>query len=85
MLFRWFDVLGDGSDICDDTAYMNIFADFGTRGAPGSFKVFLVDVVEGLPVRLSRSKMRVDSSISGIAVNWTDVESFVRAFSSRPQ
>lgn len=40
MLFRWFDVFGDGTDVCDDTTYMHLFADFGTRGAPGSFKVF---------------------------------------------
>ena len=43
MIFRWFDC-DDDSDADDLYAYVNLFADFGTRGAPGTFKVILVDV-----------------------------------------
>ena len=44
MVFRWFDCDDSDSDSDDLYAYVNIFADFGTRGAPGTFKVILVDV-----------------------------------------
>ena len=48
MLFRWFDV--DDSDRSDRTLYVyaHLFADFGTRGAPGTFKIILVNVFVGI-------------------------------------
>ncbi len=42
MIFRWFSCNDDSSD--ELYAYVNLFADFGTRGAPNTFKVILVDV-----------------------------------------
>jgi len=42
MLFRWF---GDAESNTDDCLYAHLFGDFGTRGMPGTFKIFLVDVV----------------------------------------
>ena len=33
--------------------YMHLFGDFGTRGLPGTFKIFLVDVI----VQMARSEM----------------------------
>ena len=46
MLFRWFD-LGD-SDSDDLIVYVHLFADFGTKGAPGTFKMILVNVFVGI-------------------------------------
>ena len=40
MLFCWAMTPGEEEDL-----FIHLFADFGTRGAPGTFKVFLVDVV----------------------------------------
>ena len=40
MAFCWAMTEGEEEDL-----YIHLFADFGTRGAPGTFKVFLVDVV----------------------------------------
>ena len=41
-LFRWF-----GHDDSSDALYLycHLFGDFGTKGLPGTFKIFLVDVV----------------------------------------
>ena len=41
-LFRWF-----GHDDTSDALYLycHLFGDFGTKGLPGTFKIFLVDVV----------------------------------------
>ena len=53
MLFRWFpvgSVEGDGS--IDDHLYVHLFGDFGTRGLPGTWKIFLVDVV----INMARSE-----------------------------
>ena len=48
MLFRWMNV--DESDRSDSTwyVYAHLFADFGTRGAPGTFKMILVNVFVGI-------------------------------------
>ena len=52
MLFRWFQCRSKLSS--DKSAgerlylYCNLFADFGTRGAPGTFKLILVDVFVGM-------------------------------------
>ena len=48
MLFRWFNV--DDPDRSDSTLYVyaHLFADFGTRGAPGTFKIILVNVFVGI-------------------------------------
>ena len=50
MIFRWFTCDTDRND--DLYAYVNLFADFGTRGAPGTFKIILVDVF----VQMARSE-----------------------------
>ena len=50
MLFRWF---SDSTSCTDDCLLAHLFADFGSRGMPGTFKVFLVDVV----VNMARSEM----------------------------
>ena len=49
MLFRWFK---DGSSVIDDTVFLHLFGDFGTRGMPGTFKIFLVDCI----VNMARSE-----------------------------
>ena len=49
MLFRWF---ADASSVCDDTVFCHLFGDFGTRGMPGTFKIFLVDCI----VNMARSE-----------------------------
>ena len=48
MLFRWLNV--DDSDHSDSSwyVYVHLFADFGTRGAPGTFKIILVNVFVGI-------------------------------------
>jgi hypothetical protein len=48
-LFRWYS-LDNGVDVC---CYAHLFGDFGTRGLPGTFKIFLVDVV----VQMARSEL----------------------------
>ena len=48
-LFRWYGELG-GSGLY---LYAHVFGDFGTRGLPGTFKIFLVDVV----VQMARSEL----------------------------
>lgn len=51
MLFRWFVVNRDDDEddpSADLHCYVNLFADFGTRGAPGTFKLILVDVFIGM-------------------------------------
>ena len=51
MLFRWFLVSEGETDDESSTelhCYVNLFADFGTRGAPGTFKIILVDVFIGM-------------------------------------
>ena len=50
MLFRWF---SDSDSETDDCLLAHLFGDFGTRGMPGTFKIFLVDVV----VNMARSEM----------------------------
>jgi hypothetical protein len=50
MIFRWFPCDDDASD--ELYVYVNLFADFGTSGAPGTFKVILVDVF----VQMARSE-----------------------------
>ena len=49
-LFRWF-----GEHEADGALYLyvHLFGDFGTRGLPGTFKIFLVDVI----VQMARSEM----------------------------
>ena len=46
MLFRWFNTDDDSSDSL--YVYLHLFADFGTRGAPGTFKIILVNVFVGI-------------------------------------
>ena len=47
-LFRWFAEQGGKVEI----TYAHIFGDFGTRGLPGTFRIFLVEVV----VQMARSE-----------------------------
>ena len=51
MIFRWF----ASSEAVTENAFMHLFGDFGTRGLPGTFKIFLVDVV----VQVARSEFVV--------------------------
>ena len=53
MIFRWFKSRDPKEHPADHHAYTHIFGDFGTRGLPGTFKIFLVDVV----VQMARSEM----------------------------
>mgnify|MGYP003340926714 CR=1 FL=1 len=53
MIFRWFESRDPTEHPADHHAFAHIFGDFGTRGLPGTFKIFLVDVV----VQMARSEM----------------------------
>lgn len=57
MIFRWYSCEDDEDD--DLYAYVNVFADFGTRGAPGTFKVILVDVF----IQMARSEFVISIPI----------------------
>ena len=54
MIFRWYSCGREASSEPEDSlsdalfVYVNLFADFGTCGAPGTFKVILVDVFVGV-------------------------------------
>ena len=48
-LFRWY----ASSSASELSCFVHLFGDFGTRGLPGTFKVFLVDVI----VQMARSEM----------------------------
>ena len=48
-LFRFF----ADADASGESLFVHLFGDFGTRGMPGTFKIFLVDVV----VQMARSEM----------------------------
>ena len=51
MLFRW--SLTEGHD---EDLFLHLFADFGTKGAPGTFELFMVRVV----VQMARSELVLD-------------------------
>ena len=51
MLFRW-SLASDAADGSNEL-FLHLFADFGTRGAPGTFELFMVRVV----VQMARSEM----------------------------
>ena len=55
MVFRWFQDAGSAAlpESSDDTAFVHLFADFGTSGAPGVFRIFFVEVV----LNVARSEM----------------------------
>lgn len=55
MIFRWYgsQAAATHADARDDETLVHLFADFGTSGAPGEFKIFFVDVVVGV----ARSEM----------------------------
>ena len=48
-LFRWF----ESSSATEESVFCHLFGDFGTKGLPGTFKVFLVDVV----IQMARSEL----------------------------
>ena len=57
MFFRWYRDAATcrQAGTNDDTLFVHLFADFGTAGAPGEFKIFLVDVV----LQVGRSELIV--------------------------
>ena len=60
MLFRWFELPSDSDQSgSDDFVYVHLFGDFGTRGLPGTWKIFLVDVV----INMARSEFVISLPI----------------------
>ena len=60
MFFRWFEPTAQGGTAGDDVwLYAHLFGDFGTRGLPGTWKIFLVDVV----INMARSEFVITLSI----------------------
>jgi hypothetical protein len=77
-LFRWFGMTGGVSLYL----YVHLFGDFGTRGLPGTFKIFLVDVI----VQMARSELVLtlplavyvdDSGLIGSSADEVDSEAVV--------
>ena len=77
-LFRWYNV-SEETPSSDLWCFVHLFGDFGTRGLPGTFKLFLVDVV----VQMARSELVLtlplavyvdDSGLIGPAADECDAE-----------